>query len=69
MIAQEVRDFLIETGLRAVVLSKASGIPQSTISNLVHGQRRNVFGSTQDKLRAAMRMLRAQRIADAGGSV
>lgn len=59
VIGQEIQEFLTETGIRKVDLSRVAGVPQSTISHLVHSVRRNVYGPTQDKLRAAMRILRA----------
>ena len=56
-IADEIREFLEVTGTTQTVLSAASGVPCSTLSNLVRGRRKGVHGITQDALRAAMRRL------------
>lgn len=53
-IADEVREFTEATGVKQKELALASGVPASTICNLVKGRRKNVFGFTQDALRKAM---------------
>lgn len=53
-IADEIRDFLASTGHRQAALSVASGVPPSTLSNLLKGRRKGVHGTTQDALRNAM---------------
>ena len=59
-IADEIRHCLEVTGATQRALSLASGVPASTICNLLQGKRRNLFGDNQDKLRAAMsRMIQA----------
>lgn len=56
-IAVEIREFLDQTGLTQRRLSVESGIPASTICNLLKGKRRNLLGPNQDNIRAAMSRL------------
>ena len=60
MIAEEIRKFLVASGLPAIRLSEMSGVPCSTISNLLRGKRKHVIGPNQDALRAAMCRLLAE---------
>lgn len=53
----EIRLFLQRTGLRQTVLAHEAGVPDTTVSNLVRGVRRDVRSRTADTLRAAMRRL------------
>ena len=57
---KELKDFFNRTGLRQIELVRASGVPGSTVCNLLHGKQRNVIGPNQDALRAAMRRLEAE---------
>ena len=54
-IAMEIREWLAadEKNTQAT-LSKRSGVPRSTICNLLRGKRKNVIGPNQDALRKAM---------------
>ena len=60
MIKEELKTFFDATGLRQIALSRASGVPCSTISNLLSGKRKHVIGPNQDALRDAMRRLEAE---------
>ena len=58
-IADEIRSFIEATGVRQADLARTSGVPASTICDLANGKRKNVIGTNQDKLRAAMTILLA----------
>lgn len=60
-ISEEIRLFLEVTGISQAGLSAASGVPASTICNLLKGKRKNLLGPNQDAIRAAMRALRANQ--------
>ena len=60
-ITEEVRQFLLDTGCKQSELASVSGLPSSTISMIVSGKRRHVYGCNQDRLRFAMRKLRDQK--------
>ena len=53
-IATEIREFLDQTGLPQSRLSAESGVPASTICNLLKGKRKHLLGPNQDNIRAAM---------------
>ena len=56
-IATEIRSFIETTGITQAKLSVESGIPASTICNLLKGKRKNLIGPNQDSIRAAMKRL------------
>lgn len=56
-IATEIRNFLELTGFTQRRLSLESGVPASTICNLLKGKRQNLLGPNQDNIRAAMSRL------------
>lgn len=58
-IATEIRSFLDSTRLTQSRLSVESGVPASTICNLLKGKRQNLLGPNQDAIRAAMARLAA----------
>lgn len=60
-IADEIKTFLQATGTSQAALSAASGIPASTICNLLKGKRKNLLGPNQDAIRAAMLAIRTAR--------
>ena len=60
-IVEELRIFFDSTDYRQAALAKASGVPASTICNLLKGNRKNVLGHSQDSLRRAMAELLSQR--------
>jgi predicted XRE-type DNA-binding protein len=53
----EIRLFLQRTGLRQTVLAHEAGVPDTTVSNLIRGVRRDVRSRTADALRTAMKRL------------
>lgn len=53
-ITEELHIFFESTGYPQSALAKASGVPASTICNLLKGKRKNVLGRSQDLLRRAM---------------
>ena len=53
----EIRLFLQSTGLRQTVLAHEAGVPDTTVSNLIRGVRRDVRSRTADALRTAMKRL------------
>lgn len=53
-ISEEIQDFLIVTGLTQIALAKASNLSPSTICNLLKRNRKDLMGSSKDRLRAAM---------------
>lgn len=57
-LADELRAFFVETGCKQSVLARLSDVPCSTISFLLSGKRRCVYGDTQDKLRIVMQQIR-----------
>ena len=59
-ISDEIKSFLEATGCTQASLSAASGIPPSTICNLLKGKRKNLLGPNQDAVRLAMRKLSAE---------
>ncbi len=59
-IADEIRLFLEATGTSQATLSACSGVPASTICNLLKGKRKNLLGPNQDAIRAAMQKLQAE---------
>ena len=56
-IATEIREFLDQTGLPQSRLSAESGVPASTLCNLLKGKRQHLLGPNQDNIRAAMSRL------------
>lgn len=58
-IATEIREFLAQTGITQRRLSIESGVPASTICNLLKGKRHNLLGPNQDNIRDAMTRLSA----------
>ncbi len=56
-IADEIKSFLEATGASQATLSAASGVPASTICNLLKGKRKNLIGPNQDAIRKAIREL------------
>lgn len=56
-IATEIREFLGATGITQHRLSVESGVPASTICNLLKGKRKHLLGPNQDNIREAMRRL------------
>ena len=56
-ITTEIREFLDQTGLPQSRLSAESGVPASTICNLLKGKRQHLLGPNQDNIRAAMSRL------------
>jgi antitoxin component HigA of HigAB toxin-antitoxin module len=54
-IAEEIRSFMEATGASQAALSAISGVPASTICNLLKGKRKHLLGPNQDAIRAAMR--------------
>ena len=58
-ISDEIKIFLEATGCTQASLSAASGVPASTICNLLKGKRKNLLGPNQDAIRRAMQMLTA----------
>jgi transcriptional regulator with XRE-family HTH domain len=56
-IAEEIRFFLKASGVRQAALAEASGVPASTICNILKGKRKNLIGPNQDAIRNAIRML------------
>jgi len=56
-IADEINEFIQATGIKQRQLAIASGVPASTICNLLSGKRKNVLGHSQDALRRAMKGL------------
>lgn len=59
-IADEIRLFLEATGTSQAALSASSGVPASTICNLLKGKRKNLLGPNQDAIRAAMQRIQTQ---------
>jgi len=57
-IADEIKTFLEATGISQAMLSATSGVPASTICNLLKGKRKNLLGPNQDAIRSAMSSLR-----------
>ena len=57
-LADEVRDFFVETGCKQNVLAKLANVHTSTISFLLSGKRKNIHGYTQDRLRLVMQQIR-----------
>ncbi len=57
-IAEEIRTFLEATGVSQASLSARSGVPASTICNLLKGKRKHLLGPNQDAIRSAMSALR-----------
>ena len=53
-ITSEILDFLSKTGCSQRRLAMESGVPASTICNLIKRKRFNIYGSSQDRLRLAM---------------
>jgi len=53
-IAEEIHAFMLATGVRQATLAAASGIPASTICNILKGKRKNLLGPNQDAIRKAM---------------
>ena len=53
-ISTEIREFLDQTGFTQRRLSVESGVPASTICNLLKGKRKHLLGPNQDNIRAAM---------------
>ena len=53
-ITSEILDFLNKTGCSQRRLALESGVPASTICNLIKRKRFNLYGSSQDRLRVAM---------------
>lgn len=56
-ITDEIRDCLRKTGTRQATLALLSGVPSSTICNLLKGRRKGVHGTTQDALREAIKKI------------
>lgn len=59
-IADEIHSFLEATGISQATLSATSGVPASTICNLLKGKRKNLLGPNQDAIRNAIRELSAK---------
>lgn len=53
-IAVEIRSFLERSGVSQARLAAESGVPASTICNLLKGKRRHLLGPNQDAVRSAM---------------
>lgn len=56
-IADEIHSFLESTGVSQATLSATSGVPASTICNLLKGKRKNLLGPNQDAIRRAILVL------------
>ena len=67
-IATEIREFLAQTGVTQSRLSRESGVPASTICNLLKGKRHNLLGPNQDNIRDAMARLSAPAVSTEGRS-
>ena len=61
-IADEIQIFLEATGVSQATLSATSGVPASTICNLLKGKRKNLLGPNQDAIRSAMQELREKHL-------
>lgn len=59
-IQREMQAFFSATGLKQVELAREADIAPSSISNLLRGKRKELRGTAQDRLRAAMRRLEAR---------
>ena len=59
-ISDEIKTFLEATGCTQASLSAASGVPASTICNILKGKRKNLMGPNQDAVRRAMQVLAAE---------
>ena len=55
---EEIQSCLKETGKNQRALALASGVPAPTICTLLSGKRKNIYGTTLEKLRAGMQKLR-----------
>ena len=64
-IADELRDFLAHSGVKATVLARESGVSDAIISFVVTGRRRDMHSRHADALREAMRRLSAKEAPDA----
>lgn len=53
-----ISEFLAETGHTQKALADMSGVPASTICNLLHNKRKDVTARSYFKLQNAMRLLR-----------
>jgi len=60
-IADEIKTFLEATGVSQATLSATSGVPASTICNLLKGKRKNLLGPNQDAIRNAIHKLSQQQ--------
>ena len=61
-IADEIKTFLEATGVSQATLSATSGVPASTICNLLNGKRKNLLGPNQDAIRSAMSVLHQAKV-------
>lgn len=59
-ITSEIMDFLDKTGCSQRRLALESGVPASSICNLIKRKRFNLYGSSQDRLRLAMARLASE---------
>lgn len=60
-IADEIQSFIEATGISQATLSATSGVPASTICNILKGKRKNLLGPNQDAIRNAIRELSAKQ--------
>ena len=58
-IVDELKEFFDRTGRKQADLAAASGVPASTICNLLKGKRKHLLGPNQDAVRKAMQELKA----------